>query len=399
MVKQKNMKGLKLLFVLLFSLSILRGQNVLPKPSSYQSVVDKAGLLKSAELSALSNKLDAFEKQTTNEIVVVIIKSLNRISIEKYANELFNEWGIGKKDKDNGLLLLIAIDDRKMRIETGYAVEEYLTDSESANILDELIKPNFKSKLYYEGIELATNYMIKKLDKNFQTSSYAFRNTQDVKTLDLTQTTDQRRKDSLNPWFGFFGGLFFQFVVGLLILKKLKFVRKNSELKDNLEMSIFMVSLFFMIFSFIFSIIAQEEHLYYSIFNKFYLYLSACASAIYFMLLLPKKVGTYTAMFFGELLRIFFCTLGAMLISTITLFFTDSETVFFIAVFLLTAWLYFLSITGKLDWLTSDTGGSSSSYSSSSSSSYRRSSSSSRSSGSRSYGGGSSGGGGASGSW
>lgn len=87
------------------------------KPAGY--VNDYAGLLSSGQKSALNDQLTAFEKETSNEISVVTIASLEGDTIENYAEKLFQEWGIGKADKDNGVLLLVARDDREVRIEVG----------------------------------------------------------------------------------------------------------------------------------------------------------------------------------------------------------------------------------------------------------------------------------------
>lgn len=92
------------------------------------------------------------ERQTSCEIAVAIIDSLNGISIEEYAAGLFNSWGVGKKDKDNGVLLLIAMADHKLRIEVGYGLEGTITDLEAKDIIDNVIVPRFKENDYNSGI-------------------------------------------------------------------------------------------------------------------------------------------------------------------------------------------------------------------------------------------------------
>src|SRR4051812_38281929 len=95
------------------------------KPLTY--VNDYTSTLKKTEVQSLEEKLQAYEKESSNEIAVVIITSLDGDTIENVANELFNTWGIGKKANDNGALLLIALADRKTRIEVGYGLEPTLT--------------------------------------------------------------------------------------------------------------------------------------------------------------------------------------------------------------------------------------------------------------------------------
>lgn len=103
------------------------------KPEGY--VNDFANVLTTAQQSELERSIEAYEQKTKNELAVVTVPSTGRDSIESYANALFQEWGIGKKDKDNGVLLLLAIQDRKLRIEVGYGLEGVLTDAASADII------------------------------------------------------------------------------------------------------------------------------------------------------------------------------------------------------------------------------------------------------------------------
>ncbi len=122
----------------------------LGKPGGF--VGDYAGVLSTESKTALEEKLSQFEKSTSNEISVVMIKSLQGDTIENFANKLFQEWGIGKKDKDNGILFVAAIDDRQMRIEVGYGLEGSLTDAQSYWILQNVVKPAFKDGDYNKGI-------------------------------------------------------------------------------------------------------------------------------------------------------------------------------------------------------------------------------------------------------
>ena len=115
-------------------------------------VNDFAGIMDSASVSDLETLIDGVEKDTGAEIAVVTIDSLEGITIEEYAVELFEMWGIGKADEDNGILLLVALLDRKVRIEVGYGLEGVITDLEAGRIIDEIIVPNFKEENYNRGI-------------------------------------------------------------------------------------------------------------------------------------------------------------------------------------------------------------------------------------------------------
>ena len=127
-------------------------------------VNDFANIISPAQRSELENILFNLEKQTGNEISVVTIPSLEDETIESYAVKLFEDWKIGKEGKDNGILLLVALNDRKMRIEVGYGLEPYITDAQASSIIRNILTPNFKKGEYYNGIKEAINIIIKILE-------------------------------------------------------------------------------------------------------------------------------------------------------------------------------------------------------------------------------------------
>lgn len=125
-------------------------------PGSPQGFInDYAGMISESAKQALEQTLVDFEKETSNEITVVTINSLEGDIIEDFAVELFADWGIGKKDKDNGILLLIAKEDREMRIEVGYGLEGALTDGQAYWIIQNDLRPNFQERDYDTGIVAA----------------------------------------------------------------------------------------------------------------------------------------------------------------------------------------------------------------------------------------------------
>jgi len=123
------------------------------KPTGYLN--DFAGLLTPSQKDEIEKKLVDIEKETTNEISVVIINSLEGKTIEEYANEIFNGWGIGKKGKDNGVLILISLNEKKVRIEVGYGLEGYLPDSICGRIIRDIMVPEFRKNDFYKGIKEA----------------------------------------------------------------------------------------------------------------------------------------------------------------------------------------------------------------------------------------------------
>jgi uncharacterized protein len=137
------------------------GQKVLPKPNPPRLVTDAANVLTPEQREILEQKLVALDDSTSNQIAVVLIKTLGDDGIEEYALKLFREWGIGNKGTNNGVLLIAAIDDRKVRIEVGYGLEGAIPDIVSASIIRNEIGPSFREENYYRGIDNAINALTK----------------------------------------------------------------------------------------------------------------------------------------------------------------------------------------------------------------------------------------------
>ena len=127
-------------------------------------VVDQASVLSPSIKDELETLLATHENNTTNQVVVVTIKSLSNAQIEEYSLELARHWGIGQKGKDNGVLLLVAPNDKQVRIEVGYGLEGTLTDALSSNIINYYIIPEFKKGDIQNGIKIGTQKIIALLD-------------------------------------------------------------------------------------------------------------------------------------------------------------------------------------------------------------------------------------------
>lgn len=115
-------------------------------------VNDRAGLLRPETALKLEHFLSEFERSDSTQIVVLTIPSLEGESVEQYALKVAEGWGIGQKGKDNGAVLLIARDERKIRIEVGYGLEGRLTDMLSGRIIANEISPRFKAGNFNDGI-------------------------------------------------------------------------------------------------------------------------------------------------------------------------------------------------------------------------------------------------------
>jgi uncharacterized protein len=137
------------------------GQDVLPEPNPPRLVTDAANVLTPEQREILEHKLVALDDSTSNQIAVVLIKTLGDYGIDEYANKLFREWGIGNKGTNNGVLLIAAIDDRKVRIEVGYGLEGAIPDIITASIIRNEIGPSFREGNYFRGIDNAINALTK----------------------------------------------------------------------------------------------------------------------------------------------------------------------------------------------------------------------------------------------
>lgn len=115
-------------------------------------VTDTAGVLSPSEERKLESLLESLRRNTTNEIAVVVLPDLGGQPIERVALELGRRWKVGAKDKNNGVVLCVAIAERKLRIEVGSGLEGDLTDAEAGRIIREEIAPSFRAGKLYEGL-------------------------------------------------------------------------------------------------------------------------------------------------------------------------------------------------------------------------------------------------------
>jgi uncharacterized protein len=123
-------------------------------------VVDDAGILDPATKAALESKLAEFETKTTGQLVVVTLKSLQGTSIEDYGYQLGRHWGIGQREKNTGALLIVAPNERKVRIEVGYGFEGTLTDAVSRLIIENSILPRFRANDFAGGVNRGVDDII-----------------------------------------------------------------------------------------------------------------------------------------------------------------------------------------------------------------------------------------------
>ena len=194
-----------LLFIIV-SLLALAGPSadaaVLPKPSQREYIVDTAGIVSAEDCAQIEKIGEELREKTKAEIVVVTVATLDGTDIESYANELFRSWGIGDAKQSNGVLLLIAKDDRKFRIEVGYGLEGEITDGRAGEILDKM-KPYFRDEKYSEGV----------LNAYQKLAAYAYRAAGVTPGADVSATLEEEEPSILMNVF-----IFFLAIIGMILL-------------------------------------------------------------------------------------------------------------------------------------------------------------------------------------
>jgi len=151
----------KLVLTALFALlipTLLAAQDLPSKPVGH--VNDFANMLTRPERQQLEQKLRNYRDTTTTVIAIATLQSLNGRSIEETATTLFNDWNMWQGNKDNGVLILVAQQERRMRIEVGYGLEGAIPDVMAGRIIREIISPNFKRGDFYAGFDRATSALI-----------------------------------------------------------------------------------------------------------------------------------------------------------------------------------------------------------------------------------------------
>lgn len=155
-------KYASLTFFLLVIVRALMAQSDFPeRPNPPKLVNDFTNTLLGAEQNALERKLVAYNDSTSTQIAVVLMGSVGQYDISDYAFQLGEKWGIGQEGKDNGILILAAMNDRKIFIATGYGLEGAIPDAIARRIVDNVIVPSFRREAYYEGLDQATSMIIK----------------------------------------------------------------------------------------------------------------------------------------------------------------------------------------------------------------------------------------------
>ena len=209
-------KQLRTLFALLLMIAAIfacdspaadAAGELLPKPAQREYVVDTAGIVSAEDRAQIEKIGEELREKTKAEIVVVTVHTLDGADIESYANKLFRSWGIGDANQSNGVLLLIAKDDRKFRIEVGYGLEGEITDGRSGEILDKM-KPYFRDEKYSEGV----------LNAYQKLAAYAYRAAGVAPGADVSETLEDASTHEEEPSILMNVLILFLAIIGMIVL-------------------------------------------------------------------------------------------------------------------------------------------------------------------------------------
>lgn len=156
-------RTLTAVFFMVFLWPAAWAQALQPVPALTAQVIDHTGALSSAEIAALNARLAGFEQEKGAQIVVLMVPTTAPEDIASYANRIANDWKIGRKGVGDGLLLIVAKDDRKLRIEVAKTLEGAIPDLAAKQIIDEAIAPHFKQGRYAAGLDAGVDLIFARI--------------------------------------------------------------------------------------------------------------------------------------------------------------------------------------------------------------------------------------------
>ncbi len=178
---------------------------LLPVPALTSPVVDNASIISAGTESRLVQTLQNLSDKTGMQLAVLTIPSLEDESLEVYSLRVVGKWGLGKKGEDTGVLLLVALAERAVRIEVGYGLEGSLTDAKCGIIIRNIIVPNFRNGDYDKGISEAVNNIIGVI-------------TEDESLV--SEEVINGEEETEDGWKGLLSFIFFVIVIGILLSTK-----------------------------------------------------------------------------------------------------------------------------------------------------------------------------------
>lgn len=164
----------KIFFLLFFFIPVFQvsSKELLKKPVPFRLVVDLAGVLSPVENESLNTRLRLFDDSSSTQICIVIDKSLEGEDLFDYSFRIAREWGIGQKDKNNGLLVYLAIKEKRSIIQVGYGLEGIIPDAAAKGIIEDYMVPQFRKGNYYAGLDTAASILMGLARKDYPASKY-----------------------------------------------------------------------------------------------------------------------------------------------------------------------------------------------------------------------------------
>lgn len=166
---------LLLYLFLLSTVALAQGNDFPPRPNPPRLVNDLAGILTPGEREYLEQKLVNYSDTTSTQIAIVTIKSIGDYDANQYAAELGERWGVGGSKNDNGIVILVSLEPRRVAIQTGYGMEHIIPDAIAKRITEGTLKPNFQQGQFYKGLNEATNMIISLASGQYQADPQAAR--------------------------------------------------------------------------------------------------------------------------------------------------------------------------------------------------------------------------------
>jgi uncharacterized protein len=176
---------MKKIIVLFFVLCVHFGnaQNIEPRPNPPKAVNDFGNMLAPFQRDALEQKLDAYNDSTSSAIVIITVTNLNGNDIAEVALQYLRGWGIGTKDKNNGIVILVSKEDHNARIETGYGMEGAIPDVTAKEIIDDKLIPSFKQDDFYGGFNNTVDAIIQAAAGEYKANPSAHKGGPSFKTI------------------------------------------------------------------------------------------------------------------------------------------------------------------------------------------------------------------------
>jgi len=232
---------MKKILVVLFAFAFI-GTNAqkFPERNTTSYVNDFAGLIDDPSEQMLDIKIREFKEKSSIEMTIVTVKTLDGSDVDSYTNELFRKWGVGKKELNNGIMILMSYTDHKWRIEVGTGLEEYITDGYAKIKGQDLLVPNFKKNNFYAGFNSLLDEFITKLGPISWEQRAELKKKQEAAIIQQAQD-DHDSMISFLMWFGIItgAGIVLFLLIRNEVLKKRKIEKEKKDYKEKMDKLIF----------------------------------------------------------------------------------------------------------------------------------------------------------------